>query len=368
MRMMATDFEDTTAATRLWPRFYSTDGNVVIRAGFVAGGMEFEMGQQGYAEATANRFYDLRDSAFSVAVAGTPLPVDGEIALELATPDDQFRLRMLRRGNELIAQRIENNQDLEVAKVAYDETAHAVWQISRVGDDSIWSAGATGGEPTELARFPLPWATHLMPRLYGRREGGLDTFTIRFDDINAGVPAGIACGAFDLADDFEDGTLAEQWRALPGIMETGGTVTLVVEPTGGLASNALVPITFYDLREDEVSFELVTPAPGLMLLFGVGTFDGGQARFQLDNGVLDAFAGGAKIGTATFDHAIHRWWRMRESAGTLFLETSPDGGTFTQFGTTNTVPGLDRADIQIVAQGVIASPLTTTFDNFNNLP
>jgi hypothetical protein len=55
--------------------------------------------------------------------------------------------------------------------------------------------------------------------------------------------------------------------------------------------------------------------------------------FWLESGTLEAFyASGdsaTSIGSVRFSAAAHQQWRIREAAGTIFWETSPDGFAWT---------------------------------------
>lgn len=63
-----------------------------------------------------------------------------------------------------------------------------------------------------------------------------------------------------------------------------------------------------------------------------------------------------------YDATAHRWWRIRESGGTIFWDTSPDSVTWTN--RRSKVTTLDYGSIyaQLYVDGASG---TSTFDNFN---
>jgi hypothetical protein len=82
--------------------------------------------------------------------------------------------------------------------------------------------------------------------------------------------------------------------------------------------------------------------------------------------------GGNPIGGTiiTYSATAHRWWRIRESNGSLFFDTSPEGIVWTNRLTeTNSTP-VNNLRLQLVCGffGTEPTPGTALFDNFNNPP
>ena len=93
---------------------------------------------------------------------------------------------------------------------------------------------------------------------------------------------------------------------------------------------------------------------------------------------LKQFVGAAETDSTpvTYSSANHAWWRMRESAGTVYFDTAPSSasnppvpGDWTNQRTMTAVAGIDLSNAQLAIQcgsvGSDASPTTTYFDGFN---
>lgn len=71
-----------------------------------------------------------------------------------------------------------------------------------------------------------------------------------------------------------------------------------------------------------------------------------------------------------YDSTAHAWVRLRESGGTIYFDTSPDGSTWTnQFSRTtpSAIAGINVCSVALDAN-VATGSVTSTFDNFNNPP
>jgi len=126
------------------------------------------------------------------------------------------------------------------------------------------------------------------------------------------------------------------------------------------------------------------------LVTGVGTTGAGIAFLQITNasasgdavafwnnaGQLlcvhfegDAFAGGVTCSTVTYDPVAHRYLRFRESAGTLYWETSPDASTWNQFGSMATPAWAGSVTASFgLSNGNTAGPMTSAVFGPINLP
>lgn len=141
-----------------------------------------------------------------------------------------------------------------------------------------------------------------------------------------------------LKDDFEDGVRGPQWAPSYGtIRETGGRAGILSEN----GYPALRTESTYTLIGSQV-FVRAYPAPagnatgavgsealidsptgGTRLLIYVDAY-AGQIQFRSDTGYGD----GAGV-SLPYDPVAHAWWRFREAAGIVYMETSPDAVTWT---------------------------------------
>lgn len=139
-------------------------------------------------------------------------------------------------------------------------------------------------------------------------------------------------------DAFDSGTLGAQWSGSYGDPTVVAGRVRVPCTTGytGCATAAS-----YTLAGSHLLAEVYGPAAGgavsealaeMLVLSSVGGVDAGfslnmasgQLRLYNRSGYFD----GSAV-TLTYSAAAHRWWRLRESGGSLFWETAPDGGTWT---------------------------------------
>jgi hypothetical protein len=141
-----------------------------------------------------------------------------------------------------------------------------------------------------------------------------------------------------LADDFARDRRDDRWGRVYGANGAAARVEdgrlRVTLPAGqeGAAYAGFVSERFHDLRGAAVSVEvarMVNVASGARMLFqlqAAGSED--EAGFEQQTGRLRFYTrvAGVEDGSSiAFDPDEQRFWRLREQAGLLFFETSPDG-------------------------------------------
>jgi hypothetical protein len=182
--------------------------------------------------------------------------------------------------------------------------------------------------------------------------------------------------AHTLVDNFSDNSVdTTKWNPSVGTTrETNGRIEipLLSGSTGNGSLHAQAP---YDLTNSEVRVELVR-APlrhasveaYLIVLNTAGTYylkfivlNGTLIASQWLNGTLDDRTLG------TYDPAVHRWLRLRETNGVVHYETSPDGVTWTTLFSNADPFSLSSVYIRFgaAAYQAVPSPGMAIFDNFN---
>ncbi|CAA9340754.1 MAG: Vanadium haloperoxidase [uncultured Gemmatimonadetes bacterium] len=141
--------------------------------------------------------------------------------------------------------------------------------------------------------------------------------------------------AHETRDTFnEPGTNTAVWAAYGSVQEAGGRLEVYADPWAAWSYSGYYSTTLYDLTGSSASIEVqqLLQAPG-----DSWTYLELKDRWDHDNRVYIAagdgylFAaqvvGGAHTHLAIipYDAWQHRWWRIRESGGTLYFEASPDG-------------------------------------------
>ena len=144
-------------------------------------------------------------------------------------------------------------------------------------------------------------------------------------------------GMYLLAENFEqpvDTNWTWETYAGPGTTVTQGNGQLVLKlPTNATTSHyvELQSQRMFDLRDSEMSVEVLSvpnPATSAQTSF-IAYYDGNNnVRFQYEQGML--YCATKKNGinsvkaSIAYDPVQLRYWRMREQAGTVYWETSPD--------------------------------------------
>jgi hypothetical protein len=190
---------------------------------------------------------------------------------------------------------------------------------------------------------------------------------------------GAACDASmtaaPFADDFDDG-VASAWgtdSTMNGatVGEVGGVLQLVLAP--GAASQTARTSSMRNLHDTTLSIEvvqmvnLVAGAYGMMTLQGTSDAIG----WQQTAGLLTV--GQASVGTLAqvpWDPVQQRWWRIREAAGFLSFETSPDTQTWTMVNMTATPGFVSQTSLVLRAdeEFPVANPGALGFDNLDLMP
>jgi hypothetical protein len=156
-------------------------------------------------------------------------------------------------------------------------------------------------------------------------------------DAGIDPPAPVACGSmFLLRDDFDDGVRDSQWipRADTGatVAESGGRLVIGLAAGSAPAEGSYRSKASYDLRSSSVAVT-VSKVAGEITALEVRDFADRGAAIGVEGSALLAMTLDADAETTrvavVYDPVAHRHWRLRESAGTLFWETSPDRDTWT---------------------------------------
>ncbi len=99
----------------------------------------------------------------------------------------------------------------------------------------------------------------------------------------------------------------------------------------------------------------------------------GNASFTVSGGTLELHigTGGNPVDTTLpYSSTAHRWWRMREAGGTLYLETAPQGTVWTERLSAPSPTYLSDVVVGIGVTGADIQPIvgTTELDNLNVPP
>lgn len=178
-----------------------------------------------------------------------------------------------------------------------------------------------------------------------------------------------------LTDNFDDNSFdTTKWTGAYGtVTETGGAIHIAcTSGYSGYTSNG-----YYDLTGSQMFTQIVS-GPAL----GNGTT---EMYFQLSHdstNKLSIIVSGSLIyfrvmtagvnddTTTTFNLTTHKWWRIRESSGSVFFDTSTDGITWTNRKTATTPSFVTNVAVDNSSgyYGTETSPADFVMDNFNIAP
>jgi hypothetical protein len=206
-------------------------------------------------------------------------------------------------------------------------------------------------------------------------DGGPDSPDAALSD------AGPCLGSPPIADDFDDGVAGSQWApyhsGMAAVIEAGGE--LVVRPANNQGGNrsagyrSAAPVDARDARLFVRVPVMVNQATSARAYLRLGTTTD-QVAFEQHGGTLSCLlvAGGSSspVVELSYDADAHRYWQLREQAGTLTWETSADGASWTPLASAASPAALAAATVDLGAStaGAIAGPGEVHFDDLDTGP
>jgi beta-glucanase (GH16 family) len=187
-----------------------------------------------------------------------------------------------------------------------------------------------------------------------------------------GPPATIPAMA-TLTDSFSNSaTLGSQWNgSSSGVSISGGQAVIPCN-----SDQYFVPGTVYDLQGSYMYVEVPTVASGTGCTTDIGATNSATSESYVQwtylSGNLTAQLQQAgsltNVGSVTYNATTHKWWRIRESGGSIFWDTAPDGSTWTnRFSHTYNSSELTVTGLVPYLEAFPGSVTTTTafMDSFN---
>jgi hypothetical protein len=291
----------------------------------------------------SSHYHDLRGDAVAVQLTQMVNTATTAVAFLHVVYDHDHYLTMYQQEGTLgLAKEIDGTWTT-LATVPFDEGLHRFWRFREASGTTYWETSSDGMDWFVEAQNPT---AELFPMDYVRVELGAGTEggevapgEAHFDDVTGAV-AGGWCKTSSLTDNFNDGVRARAWArfykdSTCSLDETGGdlVITLSDGQTGycgyysasaydltGAASVIEVPQMLNGATEAQAFFALESSeGNSLDILASEGTL---YFRYSVnDNDVT--------LATVLYSPVEHAWWRLRESAGTTYWETSPDATSWT---------------------------------------
>lgn len=183
-----------------------------------------------------------------------------------------------------------------------------------------------------------------------------------------------------VSDNFDDNSLNtsiwSEWTA-GDLSETSQTLRMTSTTSASYKGGDVLGA--YDLSGSSVHVEVVNALSSS--LTDAGTYlqivlDGSNylTMYKFGNNLIankDVAGTITSVATTTYNSSTHRWWRIRESSGTIYYDYSSDGSSWSNLGTTTvswTYTGGVYPSLFIGTDSANGSTETAIFDNFNVTP
>ncbi len=338
-----------------WDPFWDVGATVAETGGQLAIGFGGGTGSP-YGGYTSAFLYDLTGGAIAVAV---PQTGGDNTILEVRTHAGE-KIQLVAEPAALVAVILDAANEGERARIPFDAVAHAHWRIREADGTLYWETSPDGTDWSELASEPVSFSVEHVEGIASAGGQRAVASEARFDSVNEGVTAGRFCPSSTVTDSFDTAPFSPIWEnwSVPGctIAETGGD--LVMTFTGldgafcGIGSRHLV-----DLRDSELVLDATNVPPETMFVIYFQVIRPGDDETHLEInregntlGFEQTVDGtDTATGSTLYSATDHRYWRLRESGGTIFWDTSPDGVAWSNEGEAAVMFDLSNVEIIVGA-------------------
>jgi len=299
---------------------------------------------------------------------------------------------MKRTGSQAIRQSaIQSNQA--------SGTPTPVLSVAALTGNALIGAVFNGASPATMTERSSPAWSERADVGYGSPTTGLEVMSIDSGETGTSIAWGSSSGsAFcsivveldtsaapamsTLTDNFDDNS--ENGSIWPGSYnssatraETGGQLVITLANLTGGSNYCGYVSAAYNMTSDAAYVQVAQVGntatgadTGIQLNYTSSDF----VNWIEEAGTLFAektVAGvNTVVGSFAYNASTHAWWRIRESAGTTFWDTSTDGSSWTnRFSAANPIP-VTSLQVNVFAGTYQSetSPGTAKFDNFNTVP
>lgn len=293
----------------------------------------------------SNNLYSLVGSSAYVQVAqvvNSSAPVDNNFAL---VQDPSNAVAWWFSGGTLSATRTSGGVKTTVSTLSYSPSSHVWWRIRESGGTVFWDTSADGQTWTTQGSTPtsnVPFVNSLRPLFYSETwaSGSASPGEALYANFNVSPSPSGNPWADPFSDSAIDGTKWTIFTAVSGTAtEGGGALSLTPAPntTGSIAqikSNSTASLignaasvkavaVVNSANDCDEDFSLMLSTGRSNRLSWVYVHGSLIAQYYV-NGVVTTLT------TLTYSSTNHVYWRIRESGGTVFWDTSPDRVTWTQ--------------------------------------
>jgi hypothetical protein len=345
LELLTDDFGDGTLVGYPWYGFDDTGvtlaesgGDFVVNIG--AGSADVWGGNGSQA------FYDFHETQIQTKIDALG---GQDTVLEVRGAFDE-KAQLVAEAGQLHAAVFNTGNDGDRAQVALDLPSQTYWRIREHQGRMYWEYSADRQSWTNLWDEPDPFA---MDDVMGYLAAGgqlASASAARYADVNGQGTTESFCGASTLHEDFTGTELYPRYGSWndPGttVSQSGGDLVMTFDGSTGSNNFAGIETNHrYDLRDSEIVLDAKTIPTLAKFITYVSMSDSrvtgerDHLEIGLDYGdgtgspslYLEEASGATIIGQADvpYDATQMRYWRLRGAAGRLYIDTSPDGATWT---------------------------------------
>ena len=380
--MLRDDFESQASTQR-----YFGLGQAKVQGGALVAEHATVGASTQYIAAYSLHTYDLRDSAVAVRAVEVTNATTGYVETFFRVALGNSYVHIAKVGTQLRFARDTAGDYQQIGAITYDPVLHAHWRMRESAGTFYFETSPDGtgwtvrAQTASSALLPLELLNLELGSYY--ETPGANPGRARFDELRGDTAtAGPACKLTTLQDDFDRSSEATLWRRSsddPGCKHAYVDGRLQFDFTDGESGYCFLRSSrLYDLSASAISLRAVeVTAPGktaetYVELRAVG----GDAVLVVGNGNLLILgrkpAGGSteQIFSTAYLPSEFAYWRLRESNGSVLLETSANGTSFTERAQTQLDFDPSRVEV-ILGAGTWNDPIDVgkvRLDDLNILP
>ena len=303
-------------------------------------------------------------------------------------------------------------------QATYDPINHAYLRIREFGGTVYYDTSPDASTwTTRTSALPVTSLSHCSVYIYAQKATGPDAYAY-YDDLNVQPsnysytptrPVSKVAGSMALrnlmaqkpiraypysttapsistfTDTFDTLNAAKWWWGAGVTLANGKTVLQPLSSFQGAIEASIRPNT-YDLTGDSISFEMSMPnygngtakvymyvypaqAPNAAINVQWSATGGGYGSLKFLTRTVEN-AGSYTSGSFPYDPVAHKFWRIRESGGTIYFETSPDYSSWAVQSSNKAITSFSnvRVDVMCYSDGLDPDPGVTLVDNMNLSP
>lgn len=386
------DFEDGMRDPKQWDDYADLGGSTEEIGGQLVMTVGASSSSDAYWESWG--FMNLIGRSVSVEVV-QPLSTtaSGTVDFEVAMDSGNKLILRYSAGGTLQGYKVVEGGTAQVFSLTYNPANHRYWQFRVTETTAIWEVSGDGSSFTKLAEeprsglFPLD---NVRVRMEVDNNDSVSGDQVIWDNVSAEGPGtGSWCDVTTFSEDFGSGFTDRRWKASSKDSSATAQIAdgqLVLTPNDGEDSDVFYRTSrLFDVTDQGVTVELVEAlaAPSTTALrvetpdqwagfevtgdpdpMGDETMPVLAVRYRTDGSTTT-------LGTTPYVPAQHRWLRIRDDAGTLVWESSPDGMSWNVEGQQTPNPiAMDVMRIELVCDATDTTPAPgqAIFDNVNVLP